>query len=165
MGERKGKGRRRHSKTVPLQNKGHHSPKKNLITQKPQILKKRENNPTEHHRRQRSLGGTKIPGNMSLLPMYIHKAWHIIFGNMNPEQICNLINIYFKPKGVTLICAPTNGYRIQKQGTNDSRSDDFEKITLAWNTLFEGQRMTFRQKIAYINNVLLDPDYRFYVKD
>lgn len=155
--------RRRHSKTVPLHNKGHHSPKNNLKA-KPLKIIKGESKLTEHHRRPRSLGGTKIQGNMSFIPMYVHKAWHIIVGNMNPEQICNLININFKPKGLTLICVPINGDRCQKQGTNDSRSDDFERISLAWNALFEKQ-MTFRQKIAYINNVLLDPAYHFYIRD
>lgn len=83
---------------------------------------------------------------------------------MHPEQICNIINLNFKPKGLTLVCVFINGSRCKKIGDNSSRSDDFEKISLAWNSLFE-KSMSFRQKIDYINNVLLDPAYHFYIRD
>ena len=119
---------------------------------------------TDHHRRPRSIGGSKDPANISKISIRIHKAWHIIFGNMSAEQICNYINENFKPKGLTLVCTFINGRQCLMQGNNKSNSSDLYKISLAWNTLFE-KNLSFKKKIDFINNVLLDPAYHFYIRD
>ncbi len=125
---------------------------------------KSETRITKHHRRPRTIGGSTKPSNISFVTERIHKNWHKVFGNLNAEQIGNVININFKPKRVTVICIFINGSQCTKQGDNDSKTNDFDKIMLAWNSLFE-KSLNFSQKIEYINNVLLDPAYHLYVID
>ena len=115
---------------------------------------------TEHHRRPRSLGGTNLPSNISKISNEVHKAWTIITGNMNPEQICNFINLHFKPKGVTLVCKFIKGTRCTQTGDVYIASD--AKLSYAWRVLHKDKR-SFRNKIEFINDVLLDPSYRFEV--
>lgn len=127
--------------------------KKNL--KKPEVL-------TKHHRRPISLGGLDRPFNISRIPDKIHKAWTIVAGNMNAEQICNHINTYFKPKKVTLICKFINGVRCEKTG--EAGSTHPEKMSVAWHVLFE-RNSHFTEKIDFINSTLLDPSYHFYIRE
>lgn len=115
---------------------------------------------TIHHRRPRSLGGVNKNWNISYIPMDVHRAWTIITGNMNAEQICNHINQIFKPKGLTVICVFINGHRCVKTGSSGTKVP--EKQFYAWNVIFKEQ-ISFQNKINYINNVLIDPSYRLYV--
>jgi hypothetical protein len=47
---------------------------------------------TEHHRRPRSRGGTNDQSNISLVTDTQHRAWHTLFGNLEPEQVVERIN-------------------------------------------------------------------------
>ncbi len=50
---------------------------------------------TRHHRKPRSLGGTAAQTNISRLPPKKHDAWHILFRNLEPEQIAEEINRFY----------------------------------------------------------------------
>lgn len=45
-----------------------------------------------HHRKPRSLGGTRQKGNMSKVSSSKHEAWHTLFQNYTPEKIAQIIN-------------------------------------------------------------------------
>ncbi len=137
-------------------------PGKKQIRRKKADIKKAENTDTVHHRRPLSLDGKDRPWNISKISEEIHKAWTIVAGNMNAEQICNHINTYFKPKGLTLICKFINGKPCVKTGKYGSINPI--KMSYAWKILFR-KYSHFRDKIEYINNVLLDPAYHFYIVD
>ncbi len=47
---------------------------------------------TEHHRRPRSRGGSNDQRNISIVTAVQHRAWHALFGNLEPEQIADRIN-------------------------------------------------------------------------
>ncbi|HKF48332.1 MAG TPA: hypothetical protein VKB38_13300 [Terracidiphilus sp.] len=51
-----------------------------------------------HHRKPKSLGGTKHHKNISWLPIEKHRAWHFLFQNWPPERIAEEINrVYLDP--------------------------------------------------------------------
>ncbi len=113
----------------------------------------------EHHRRPESLGGTNVPSNISFVIPKLHQAWHVLFGNMNSEQICNLINMYWKEEGVTVVCKFINGTETKLRGFHNSKKSS--KLIYAWRTLFKD--LSFQETIDYINSVWLDPSYHLYI--
>ncbi len=46
----------------------------------------------EHHRKPRSKGGTNEKRNISRVPRKIHECWHILFSNLDPQEIADIIN-------------------------------------------------------------------------
>ncbi len=115
----------------------------------------------EHHRRARSLGGTESPANISLVRNKQHSAWHVLVGNMNAIQICDWLNhSKFKPENKKVVCVFINGVPVEKKGENNSRNKS--KIDKAWKVLFG--ELNFEDSMSYINNVLLDPSYHFYLE-
>jgi len=45
-----------------------------------------------HHRKARSRGGNSKPRNLSRVPKHLHVAYHILFSNMQPDEIAALLN-------------------------------------------------------------------------
>jgi len=45
-----------------------------------------------HHRKPRSLGGKTDDANMVQVSVSKHQAWHTLFKNYDPFEICDLIN-------------------------------------------------------------------------
>jgi hypothetical protein len=128
-------------------------------------LKKKEKmlRTEEHHRRPRSLGGSATVDNISNVLPIPHRCWHVLFGNMNCFQICDKINNLqtpLKPRKIVVICQFINGNPVEVKGEHNSKNKN--KCLHAWKILFKGMK-TFKKKIAYINNVWLDPSYHFYV--
>ncbi|HLP86793.1 MAG TPA: hypothetical protein VK153_02890 [Candidatus Paceibacterota bacterium] len=106
--------------------------------------------------------GTEAPSNISYLKGKIHKAWHVLVGNMNALQICDFLNhIEFKPENINITCVFINGTPVILKGKNNSKNPT--KIRRAWETLFKG--LEFKDAIAYINNQLLDPSYHLYLEE
>lgn len=137
-------------------------PNQKEIRRKRSKIKKSESVITTHHRRPLSLDGKDRPWNISNISEEIHKAWTIVAGNMNAEQICNHINTYFKPRGLTLICKFINGNPCKKTGMCGSTNP--KVMSYAWKVLFKNYTH-FREKIDFINSVLLDPAYHFYIRE
>lgn len=118
----------------------------------------------EHHRRPRSLGGKDDFSNISYVRKKDHCAWHLLFGNMNAYQIADWLNhhlIQNKPENVKIICEFINGSEVKIQGENNSKNRT--KTLKAWSRLFGG--MSFKDAIACINNMWLDPSYHLYVRE
>ena len=114
----------------------------------------------EHHRRPRSLGGLDSITNISYVEWNKHQSWHTLFGNMNAQQICNVINSCFKPPEVEIVCKFINGQEVLKKGGKESNNK--KKRSCAWETLFKG--LSFKEAIQYINNTWLDPSYHLYIE-
>lgn len=116
----------------------------------------------EHHRRPRSLGGEDDISNISYVRKKDHFAWHLLFGNMNAYQIADWLNhhlIQNKPTNVVVVCKFINGSEVRLQGKNNSKNRI--KTLKAWMRLFGG--MPFKDAIACINNMWLDPSYHLYL--
>ena len=47
---------------------------------------------TNHHRKPRSLGGDDTARNVIRVPDKKHQAWHMLFSNLTPAQIAEVIN-------------------------------------------------------------------------
>lgn len=118
----------------------------------------------EHHRRASSLDGSNDPANISYVKNKPHTAWHVLVGNMNAFQICDLLNhlgpYYNKPKNFIIVCKFINGSEVKKKGQNNSKNK--MKVSRAWEILFKG--LSFKEIISYINNVWLDPSYHLYLE-
>lgn len=114
-----------------------------------------------HHRRARSIGGSDLPENKSLVKASAHKNWHILFGTMNAFQICGFLNrSYQKPKNMTLVCRYVSGTEVLLFGSNGS--SDTHKRRVAWDSLFKN--MSFSEIIVCINQVWIDPVYQIEIK-
>jgi len=128
-------------------------------TKKERTLKKQTIQTERHHRRSVSLGGSDYPANISWVPPELHRAWHVLNGDMNAKQICNKINsLPQKPEGVTVVCKFINGTPVALRGGHNSKSQ--AKCENAEDILFKG--LTFQQRIDYTNNTWLDPSYHLY---
>jgi len=53
---------------------------------------------SKHHRRPRSRGGGSESENISLVPVNLHVAYHILFANMLPEEIVKVLNDMWIPR-------------------------------------------------------------------
>lgn len=114
----------------------------------------------EHHRRHRSHGGTEKDSNVSWVPILKHKAYHVIYGNLNAYQVADKINTT-APVGKKVVCKFINGIEVRGEGGHDSKNP--RKLAKAEEEVFGG--MTFEEKIASINNKWLDPSYHLYIED
>ncbi|OGI77078.1 hypothetical protein A3C57_02650 [Candidatus Nomurabacteria bacterium RIFCSPHIGHO2_02_FULL_33_12] len=111
----------------------------------------------EHHRRPRFVGGDDSQSNISYVEPHKHKPWHVLFGSLNAFQIADRFNtLEFKPEGIKVICEFINGSPVLKKGNKGSSNKN--KIDSAWEKLF-GKDKSFKEAIAYTNNVWLDPSY------
>ena len=50
---------------------------------------------TRHHRKPKSLGGGNEDRNIALIPRKFHEAYHLLFANGSPEEVCDVLNKYF----------------------------------------------------------------------
>lgn len=49
-------------------------------------------NPSRHHKKPRSLGGSDNQKNISIVPQKQHEAWHILFSNLPGDEVIKQIN-------------------------------------------------------------------------
>jgi len=116
----------------------------------------------DHHRRPRSIGGSSNPANVSYVKEELHRAWHVLVGNMNAYQIASFFDYsQYKPENMKVVCEFINGSQVKGTGENNSKKDS--KIKKAWGTLFEG--LDFKEILEYVNNVFLDPSYHLYLRE
>jgi len=114
----------------------------------------------EHHRRPKSIGGTTKPGNISYLKEEMHRAWHVLVGNMNAFQIADFFDhSSYKPDNYKIVCQFINGTQVKRSGRNNSKK--YLKVSKAWKILFNG--LDFKEIIEYVNNILIDPSYHLYI--
>lgn len=65
---------------------------------------------TRHHRRPKSQGLNNEPENISYIKLKHHKAWHLIFADMTPEEIAEEINKKYLDPAFRMVVKPT-GYK------------------------------------------------------
>lgn len=55
--------------------------------------------PTRHHRRCRSRGGSSRPENISIVARKYHEAWHVLTENRHPIDIARMLTeVYIDPE-------------------------------------------------------------------
>ena len=59
---------------------------------------------SRHHRCPSSKGGTRDPKNISIVSSVMHNAWHNLFANLTPYQICYRINSKWLDPDYEFIC-------------------------------------------------------------
>ena len=63
---------------------------------------------SNHHRKPRSIGGTREARNVSRINSVLHDAWHRLFWNLGAYKICELINRDYLDKDYKFICVPAD---------------------------------------------------------
>jgi hypothetical protein len=63
---------------------------------------------TRHHKKPKSLGGMDNHENIIMVDDKLHKAFHRVFFNMNPEQIAWELNHNWIDPNWTLVAVPTH---------------------------------------------------------
>lgn len=82
---------------------------------------------TRHHRRPQSLGGTNDKRNISLVKQHHHEAWHLLFENMEPDQIAMVINqVFIDPDYVLVPVYVGEGRDNRRQETVDRLTKQIE---------------------------------------
>lgn len=109
---------------------------------------------TEHHRLPKSLNGGSNPENISLVPLYKHRAWHKLFDNLPAQEVVILLRGYYEVFGIDNPKSPlqtkiNEGWANANSGRIKNRE--------AWYSLFEG--LTISQIEDEVNSVWLDPAY------
>ena len=70
---------------------------------------------TKHHLRPRSLKGECTESNISYVPEKLHQAWHLLFSNLPPERISQIINEHWLDPGYIMIAIPKEDYEKVQQ--------------------------------------------------
>jgi len=85
-----------------------------------------------HHRRPRSLSGSSKPFNLSYVKKDIHEFWHILYGNLNAYQTCELMNSDLKllNKSARITCRFINGTEVTKSGKGGTKKIELRKEVL-----------------------------------
>jgi hypothetical protein len=53
----------------------------------------------KHHRRCKSRQGSDDNSNISSVPQHYHRAWHLLFENLTPHNIAEIINtVWIDPR-------------------------------------------------------------------
>ena len=107
---------------------------------------------TQHHRLPESLGGEKRKKNISYVPRYKHRAWHILFDNLPATEIIKLLRGYYEIFGIDVVKS-----NLQKEINEGWANANRERIKVrkAWYELFEG--MTLQEIIDEVNSKWIDP--------
>lgn len=111
------------------------------------------NQRTKHHRLPESLGGATSKKNISFVPRYKHRAWHILFDNLSAIEVIKLLRGYYEIFGIDVVKSDLQK-TINEGWANTSR----EKIKnrQAWYDLFEG--MTLQEIVDEVNGTWIDPN-------
>lgn len=109
---------------------------------------------TLHHRLPESLGGNRSKRNISHVPLYKHRAWHILFDNLPATEIITILRGYYEIFGIDVVKSD-----LQKDINEHWANSNKERIKnrQAWYELFES--MTLMEIVEEVNAVWLDPDY------
>ncbi len=71
--------------------------------------KRQMRNDTEkHHRLPKSRGGTNEPRNISRVRVKYHRAYHLLFGNMNAQEIARVLTDFWIDPDYYLVAVPRN---------------------------------------------------------
>ncbi len=68
-----------------------------------------------HHRKPSSRGGRTTPGNISVVPISKHRAYHQLFGNMIPKELCAELTKTWIDPDYYLVAVPRKKARTLKK--------------------------------------------------
>ena len=113
---------------------------------------------SRHHRKLSSDGGGDHKGNISFVPLFKHRAWHVLYRDMTPREIIDLFSQDFEIYGID-----NKKSDLLKQLHEGWANNTDEKIkrTKAWYTLFADK--TIEEIVEEVNNIWLDPNYEILV--
>ena len=60
----------------------------------------------KHHRLPRSRGGDNSVLNISIVEQKLHRAWHLLVGNMNAEEVANMLTDTWIDPDYCLVAIP-----------------------------------------------------------
>lgn len=61
---------------------------------------------TKHHLQPKSTGGARKECNISYVPQKLHECWHILFSNLPPQRIAEIINDHWLDPNYKMIAVP-----------------------------------------------------------
>lgn len=111
-------------------------------------------NPSKHHRKLASHGGGDHKENISSVPLFKHRAWHVLYKALEVPDIILLFKEDYEVRGTDSIKSPLMK-KLHEGWANNT--DEKIKRTKAWNTLFENK--TLEEIVEEINTIWLDTDY------
>jgi hypothetical protein len=123
--------------------------------------KERQDNPnsiSKHHRKLESHGGKNYSGNISSVPLYKHRAWHVLYRDMKPQDIIEQFKQDYEVYGTDHVKSPLMRELHEKWANN---TEEKIKRTKAWYTLFADMRLG--EIVNEINTIWLDPDYEILI--
>ena len=56
-------------------------------------MSRKKKRTTNHHLQPRSRGGCSCDSNLVGKPSYIHRGWHMLFGNLYGEEVIQLLHL------------------------------------------------------------------------
>jgi len=71
---------------------------------------------SRHHRKPKCLGGKTTERNISDVSVQHHRAWHMLFGSRQPDDIARLINAVWLDPDKMFVCVDR-----QKENENQLR--------------------------------------------
>lgn len=86
--------------------------------------KDRHRDYTRHHRKPASRGGGNEDRNICLIPRKYHEAYHLLFANGSPEEVCDILNKYFIDPDYVIV-----PHRIRKEQKDERQLELFEDTT------------------------------------
>ena len=114
---------------------------------------------TEHHRKPTSIGGSKkAKRNISFVPLFKHKAQHVLFRDWEATEIIKTFRDYYDIYGTDFI--KSDLLKRLHEGYANNTAEKI-KITKAWYVLFADK--TLEEIVEEINTFWIDPDYEILI--
>lgn len=133
-----------------------------LVRSAPEIQQESQENLhkiTKHHRKMKSHKGDSSPRNLSKVPFWRHRAWHVLYGHHEPDEIGALFRQDYEVFGTDTIKSELM-IELHQKWANNTRNKIQRRE--AWYTLFAD--MTLDEIVDEINTVWLDPDYQIRIE-
>lgn len=116
------------------------------------------NSISRHHRKPTSVGGKNHSRNISFVPLYRHRAWHVLYQDLEAAQIIELFQTDYEIHGIDVVKSPL--LKMLHEGYANNTAEKIKR-NKAWYTLFEGKSL---EEITHeINTVWIDPDYEIQI--
>lgn len=113
---------------------------------------------TRHHRKLASQNGNDDPHNISFVPLYKHRAWHILYDDLPPLLIIENFRQDYEVFGTDFTKSPL--MKKLHEGWANSTAQKIKRRE-AWYTLFADK--TLEQIVEEINTMWLDPAYEIMI--
>lgn len=79
-----------------------------------------------HHRKPTSMGGQNTEKNISIVPVHMHRAYHMLFSNLPPKEVAKVLTSVWIDPAYYLVAIPRAKAR---KGTPKQPKGKFLQIT------------------------------------